>query len=443
MTGTKRLLLLGTGCAALVGVMAVAIGVVWWRGLLPLGGGRTFVPPGPVRGATASFELAFYFRPESASDPLKAVDGLLASEFTMFSKADGAPGPVSRMQVRARILSDVAKSYAAPDRDHLKHFGRGLSAAQIEGLQESRQVLILNFEVPGAEVWEGARAAERLISAVAQATGGLIWDESSREAFTPASWEERRLLPWTGTVPNVSKHTMIHSYQHREAVRSVTVGMEKFALPDLVIEKSSWSLNRNVGHFINLTAQALAEGAEVGAGGELRLRLSAIRDAEVREPQVQAHLGQETAAHEFFGASQEPAVRRAGHDEELLAARERARAHLPALHKAFLAGLPPGAYLLLKAPFETPSGDNEWMWVEVTSWRGKQIGGILQNDPEDVVGLSTGSTVKADEDQVFDYVLHHADGTEEGNETGRILAARQERDGKANDAREPSVGGTP
>jgi len=61
------------------------------------------------------------------------------------------------------------------------------------------------------------------------------------------------------------------------------------------------------------------------------------------------------------------------HNEELLAASARAKAKLPELQKAFTAGLQPGEFIDLKAPFPTPDGGTEWMWVEVTSWKDDKI----------------------------------------------------------------------
>ena len=43
-------------------------------------------------------------------------------------------------------------------------------------------------------------------------------------------------------MPDLSKHLVIHAYQKGELVRAITLGMEKFGLPDLVIDQSSRSL---------------------------------------------------------------------------------------------------------------------------------------------------------------------------------------------------------
>lgn len=83
-------------------------------------------------------------------------------------------------------------------------------------------------------------------------------------------------------------------------------------------------------------------------------------------------------------------------------------------------------YILVKAPFATRDGGNEWMWVEVAKWSGDTIEGLLKNEPVDVPGLRGGQMVKVSQAKVFDYVRHHPDGREEGNETTKIIMRMQE-----------------
>src|SRR6185437_16903293 len=94
---------------------------------------------------------------------------------------------------------------------------------------------------------------------------------------------------------------------------------------------------------------------------------------------------------------------------------------LPQLRKAFDDGLAPGEFIELKAPFRTPTGGNEWMWVEVTRWRGKTITGTLDNNPAEIPDLKAGQVVQIWQDDVFDYIRRFSDGRIEGNTTGPIL----------------------
>jgi len=113
------------------------------------------------------------------------------------------------------------------------------------------------------------------------------------------------------------------------------------------------------------------------------------------------------------------------HDEELLAASRAQKAKLPALGARFREGLAPGERILLKAPFSTDSGGNEWMWVEVIGWKRGEVEGILQNEPSEVAGLRPGARVRFPDSVVFDFIHYFPDGHEEGNETGKIILRRE------------------
>ena len=113
------------------------------------------------------------------------------------------------------------------------------------------------------------------------------------------------------------------------------------------------------------------------------------------------------------------------HDQELLAASERARAKLPSLRASFNSGLAPGEFIHVKAPFKRPDGGEEWMWVEITSWKGDQIKGLLRNEPFKIPDLHAGQNVEVSEATVFDYIRRHADGTVEGNETAKFIEKQE------------------
>jgi uncharacterized protein YegJ (DUF2314 family) len=66
------------------------------------------------------------------------------------------------------------------------------------------------------------------------------------------------------------------------------------------------------------------------------------------------------------------------------------------------------------------------MWVEVTSWKGSEIEGLLQNEPENVPDLHTGQKVEVRQEDIFDYIRHFADKRNEGNVTGDIIRKMNE-----------------
>ena len=80
-------------------------------------------------------------------------------------------------------------------------------------------------------------------------------------------------------------------------------------------------------------------------------------------------------------------------------------------------GLAPGEVVAVSAPFRSRAGGKEYMWVELRSWEGGQLSGVLVNQPDDVPGLKKGDTVQLSTEEVFDYIWKKVDGSREGNLT--------------------------
>ena len=440
---------LGLGLA-----IALLAGLWWWRA-------HRRVPAAITQTETA-FEFAIYFLPKAPADALAAVDEA-ARAFPEWAISDGQPGPAAgQVRVFRSLVDDVAKSYAPPDGQSLRLFARGLTPAQQRALGLSRQALRLQFRVPPGRALDGLRGACQVTLAVARRTGGLLWDQETREVFTPKEWESRRVEDWpASTVPDVSRQVVIHSYRSGDYLRAITLGMAKLGLPDLVVESFASSNSRSMGNLLNLTAQALAEGAAV-RDGEFTLRIAALRHPRVRAEELASlkphakdevvlrlregradegdpanrllEIGfdryegpdprarQDRLLGDLFGW--EDAVAEVRHDDVLLAASRKARERLPVMKTIMAGGLEPGQILMVKAPFAKPDGGAEWMWVEVVGWRGSRIRGVLTNEPFGVPGLRAGQEVVVAEADVFDYLLQNPDGTEEGNETSIIIEAQ-------------------
>jgi len=129
-------------------------------------------------------------------------------------------------------------------------------------------------------------------------------------------------------------------------------------------------------------------------------------------------------ASAFFGS--EDSIAYIDHNAELLEASKKAKAKLPALRKAFQAGFAPGEFLLVKAPFATPDGGNEWMWVEIAEWSDDgSIRGLLQNEPFNIPNLHAGQEVAVKEADLFDYIHQKPDGTQTRNTTRHLIEKMQ------------------
>lgn len=411
------------------------------------------------------FQYAVYYLPKPPDDPRAVLRRHLAGVGRGLKVVDVLPKAPSDAHLRVTLEKDVQKNYKPMDMASLQYFGRGLSKTQGQLLQASEQALILDFVHPKKKVWDALGTANRLLEQLARETGGLIWDDETREIFTPDDWHTRRVASMGTGVPDVTRQTIIHAYKSTDLVRAITLGMAKFGLPDVVISDFPWSMNVQMGHIINLFCQAMAEGAAFVKPDEFDLDLRSIRHPGVRETQSKSlkanatavarlslkkgtpedgdphnrlieitaarypgpdvHAKQEMMASSFFGW--EDSVVRVRHNAALQAASRKAKLRLPALRASFSAGLRPGEFIQVKAPFSTPGGGTEWMWVEVMKWNGEAIEGMLKNEPVDIPSLHGGQVVTVKESEIFDYMRTFPDGAQEGNETGNILREMQKQ----------------
>lgn len=422
------------------------------------------LPSGNLQRGPIAFEFAIYLPKAGKSAALPAVRQRVKAQ-GMPVLVDALPkAPPTAPIVMAKLIDTAQKDYRPPNLDLLQRFGRGLSRDQAQALQTVDDALLLRFAHPTAHTLPAYRAALQLAEQVARDTQGLLWDEETREVFTPDEWRKRRLDTWSGDIPDVALQTVIHAYKGDRQVRAITLGMVKFGLPDVVVDDFSWSNNRPMGNLVNALVQTLVEGATIKTPGQYDLDLRAIRHAQVKagvlptlkpnanavaklslvngkaesgdpdnrllEIQFDRHPGPDRYARQdallsaLFGS--EDGVTRVKHNQELLAASAAAKQRLPALREAFRKGLQPGEYILLKMPFPNSAGSNEWMWVEVMRWDGDAISALLKNEPVDVPGLRGGQMVKVSQAKAFDYLRRYPDGREEGNETGKILQRMQD-----------------
>src|SRR5579863_8251446 len=442
-----------------VAIVAVVLFVISWS--CPRTREKDLVPAGPPPASSIRFRYAVYLlpTPAHADDPSAVLHAALATSYPGLKLVEQIPNDPGAMLLRAHLEKDALKEFAPPTLQSLQYFGHGISPEQAQALQKSDEAFILDFAHPKEQVWTALRMANTLVEEIARKTGGLLWDEETREVFSADAWHEKRLASWSEGVPNVSSETLIHAYNHGEYVRAVTLGMTKLGLPDVVIEDSSWGSDNQVANLINLFCQSMAEGETFTKSGEFKLDLRAIKNATVRDEQLKSlkpkaagaacltlkqgkweegdprnrlielapdkypggdiHAKQESMIASFFGS--EDSLFKVQHNEELLAASAKAKAKLPELQKAFIAGLQPGEFIDLKASFRTPDGGTEWMWVEVTSWRDDQIKGLLDNDPSFVSELHAGQVVEIRQEDVFDYIRHYPDKRTEGNTTSDII----------------------
>ncbi len=414
------------------------------------------------------FQFAVYYLPLPSKDPSATLRQILTRKPDKLKLVERMPDTPDELLVCAHVLNAVQKEYPPPAIKSLRYFGHGLTQEQMNALQKCKQAFILDFRHPKKNVWEGLRTANEIAELIARETGGILWDEETREVYSPDEWHRKRIASWTEEFPDISTQTIIHVYKPKEYVRAITLGMSKIGLPDVIIENISWSIDRSMVNLINLFCQSLAEGATIKKPGEFDLNLRAVKTRKVRDPHIESlkpnavaivflslkkgkweqgdpqnrlieidfdkYAGPNAQARQgkmlesLFGW--EDTTISVKHNEELLAASRKVKEKLPALYKAFTEGLQPGEYIQLKAPFATSEGGNEWMWVEVIAWKENKIKGLLKNEPTNIPFLQVGQLVEIKQEDVFDYIRYFPDGREEGNTTGDIIRKIQQEKNK-------------
>ena len=424
--------------------------------------------PSISRAESISFEYAVYLLPGHNSPEPEALLTSISSKRPVFKLVSHLPDKPETTVLHAYLKSGVTKSYAPPPLKALSQFSYGLTGQQKEDLEKSSTALILDFAYPRSNVWSGLQAAGELAEDLARRSGGLVWDEETREVFSPDAWHDRRLASWSEDVPDVPSQTVIHIYSNGEFARAITLGMSKMGLPDVVVQETPWSSANQVGNLINIFSQSMAERPAPHASDKYRLDLRAIRNSHLREHQLEgikgngagvacltlregkweegdpknrlvridgdqypgadAHAKQDSMISSFFGWND--ALTKVKHNQKLMAESAKAKSKLPELRRVFNAGLAPGEYIEVKAPFKAENGDTEWMWVEVTHWNDDQIRGTLENEPVEVTSLRAGEVVEVREQDIFDYIHQFADKHLEGNTTGEIIRKMSEGTGQ-------------
>ncbi|MEO1436005.1 MAG: DUF2314 domain-containing protein, partial [Bacteroidota bacterium] len=412
-------------------------------------------------------QYAFYIL-EPTEDPLKRIKKFWKVTFPEVAMIDEIPDPNSLEQpgILFEYIDDVKGEYAAPDIDYLGYFGYGMNEAQKKRLQTCKQVVVLNLFAPRADLFDNLLKVDLFMVKASDLFDVILWDEFTRECFTPQYWTDFRIPEALESVPDMSKHMVMHFYQESgEFCRLITLGMSKFGLPDIVVENLSCYSGTEWYFLVNLIAQRMLEKPILGKNNQLTVDINQVQNQALKtvlqenmvdgatgkatiklapgtpksgDPEntlvelifkdsesTNAQILQDNLIAQVFGVVDNIYDVETG-NQELAAASERARAKLPKLKKRFKKGLGTEQALLMKFPFLYGDDEVEYMWVEILQWTGDEVEGILQNQPYYIKDLQAGERVEFNTDKMYDYILQHSAEEYEGNETGEIILRLQE-----------------
>ncbi len=421
------------------------------------GANRSALKEGSPFSQTISFQYAVY-TPVTGHNSSDIINRLLAEQFPEITRTSSYPKTVDKPYLVVSVKS--TDEYIVPDSLSIVYYSYGLSEKQKEDLANCKEVVTVDFIHPTQHIWKGLRSANSLLLQLGRETGGTLWDEETRETFTTDTWKQMRIDTWSEKYPAVYSQTIIHAYKKDSLYRAITLGMAKFGLPDIVVNSFPWSTSDPVTDLINSTAQLLAEGAEIQPKGKLLVNVDSIKNNYLRENitksleskasrsgeielrnspaeegdpinrlveiDFSSYKGNDIHSKQVYLLSQifgdDDTVSYVDQDDdELQKAINSARSNLPKLRERFNNGLTDSGYLTIKAPFKVPAGGDEWMWVDVSSWSGSEVKGLLNNEPFHIPNLRKGEYVEVSEEEISDYIFYNSDGSQEGNFTGPVI----------------------
>lgn len=418
--------------------------------------------PGTTPGDTgftapdfAVAELAVFHLPTPKGSVKRALTAALkGTHYTLSATDEVEDGAERSVALQERTTADYEVLQGS-----LFDTARGLSDADKRHLTESKAVSVLRFRAPAGTI--AAREFASITAGFAKATGGVIWDEEVREYLSLAELKTRRIDKWEGDVPHAGMNiTVLMADEEDGLTRLTTTGLRHFGLPELQLDSIPHSSVNGAGNLMNALSQRLVEAPTLARPGAGRLELGSLKheghrsflesgclegaeratdyelaDAALEEGPITLRVDfpgdgapserVDAAVQGLFGSHDE--VSQVEHDDELKALSAKQMAVFDKVWvKRFKKGLKPNEVLLVKAPFTTTAGGNEWMWVEVSRMKANgTIDGMLSNDPADVPELHSGSPVTVKRADLFDWSFLGAAGEREGNETGKVMMRRQ------------------
>jgi uncharacterized protein YegJ (DUF2314 family) len=365
-------------------------------------------------------------------------------------------------EIRSPAVAFTSLPAEAIDEGSLRYFSEAVTEGERKLLARPAAMTAVWVWARGEAAASALRGTTALVAAAAKELRAVVSDPEARLYYSAGAFEEKVAKGgFDGDLPIVERHVAIHSYAVDEgSLRSVTLGMSKLGLPDLFVSGHARTIP--IPSLALAVAQRLAEDPVLAREGHLALDLRALRSEAARTPLLAAmksdargradvtlataepqegdaenrHLEltfggfagspterQAALCKELFGAKEE-VIGAPKRDAELAAASERARRRLMELKPGIVARRAAGDSLHVKLPFDVDGDEHEYMWIEVLSWKGTTLRGVLENEPVRVKGLRKGAEVAAEERDVYDFALYNANGSSEGNETTKVLERR-------------------
>ncbi|MBN1336951.1 MAG: DUF2314 domain-containing protein [Deltaproteobacteria bacterium] len=398
-------------------------------------------PPGLV--PDARFDLSLWCAPTCEEASLERLDKALESIELGRSLPRAAKTP-------ARVAGLApAQEYGRPEAALVGDLPGDLGETGASVLASSEKVVVSGFSAPVDQALPVLRQAYAAFAALARETGGVVEEIATGRYFCADAFE-RHAGELAADPVDVTRLFVIETQEEDEGSHVLsTWGLRAVGLQELQVSEVPTAQLDDMEAVLNTLAQVAFEKGSlssrtelseavvslpsarrraVGIEGVATASWKAPRDDPGRSPVVEVSFEGRFDAPPLtppMEATPEPvalALEPEPVPATLAEAKAEAARHLAGpVREAFAGGLPPGDTLYVKAPFEAGQGRIEYLWIAVTGWEGEVLEGTLRSEPAWAEGIAPGDRVEVPRIEVFDWLLRHADGTSEGNETERFL----------------------
>jgi uncharacterized protein YegJ (DUF2314 family) len=356
------------------------------------------------------------------------------------ASAGGTPVVSPRTQDDRANASIAVARYPGDRAPHLddaiiERSGVQVSAADRAAVARSVDPIIVRSSAPLADATRSLHDTDRFLTCLAESMQALIWDDGAKILYGRTGFRQLRLAAWTDDRLPLAAEVSIRQVPHGDSLRTVTLGLGKLGLPDVVAENHPQFLAQDMLALVNQVAAAIVDDPRALRAGKVTLNGVAVPLAaakrEAGDPEnrlVALALGDAThqaaALARISGAKPEKEVTADNDDPELVAIQKKAQARLAALSYELRPEPPAGTLLAVKAQFTAEDGRVEWMWVEVKRWDKDKMTGVLTNEPFYVKTLHEGDKVSVDQGQTADYIFKRRGAKPEGGDSDRVIEAR-------------------
>ena len=200
-----------------------------------------------------------------------------------FTQVTTIPERIASDGFQWEILAKGDDEFLAPDVTLPSISFLQLSEQETKALQETNQAIQIVFYGTRDHISEKQSKINKLVLEITDKKKVFIVDLSTLEVFNISMWKQNRVDPFNEEPLNISSQVTIHTYREKEFCRAVTLGMNKFGLPEISVRNFPCSDQNSYGNLINTTIQTLFENPSINADSTLTVDLRTIKNTALRE----------------------------------------------------------------------------------------------------------------------------------------------------------------